>query len=141
MLKQTIIWTVLPHGSNGPLSVGTKLRLSAFVSPRLWNDDTSVKKMELSSFPDFLDWPAVIQQATFQIEFAGGPTLPAAPDTTPLRSDLWQALFKLNTDVIPYTFEDLSGAVILSFPSATIHDTIRRVYQRAATNPNYGAGV
>lgn len=140
MLKQTIIWTALPNGSTGPLAAGTTLRLSVLASPRLWNDDPNVKLMQLSSFPDFLDWPALIDQASFQVAFEGGPTLPATFNTAVLRSDLWQALFKNNTDVIPYVFEDLSGLEILTFPSTTIHDTIKGIYQRVATDPTYGAG-
>jgi hypothetical protein len=40
------------------------------------------------------------------VEFGSGQTLNAAPDFTPLRSDLWQALFNADTPVIPFTFED-----------------------------------
>ena len=68
MKKQTITWTAIPNGSDGPLAEGTTLRLSAFVSPRLWNDDAGVAKMKLSDFPDFLDWPAV----TLRPAAAGG---------------------------------------------------------------------
>jgi hypothetical protein len=140
MLKQTLIWTTLPNGGDTPVAEGSTLRLSVVVSPRLWNDDPAAGTMKLSSFPDFLDWPSRVAAAGFRIEFADGSTLDAVPDPTKLRSDLWRALFKENTDVIPYVFEDLSDAEILTFPSATIHDTIRSVYQRAATEPGYGAG-
>jgi hypothetical protein len=140
MLKQTIIWTALPHGSDGPLAAGTTLRLSVLASPRLWNDDPAVKLMKLNAFPDFLDWPALVNQAGFQVVFEGGPTIAATADTAVLRSDLWQALFKNDTDVIPFVFEDLSGLDILSFPSSVIHDTIKGIYQRAATDPGYGGG-
>jgi len=141
MLKQTIIWTALPNGSDGPLAEGTTLRLSVLASPRLWNDDPSVTLMQLSSFPDFLDWPALVDQASFQVEFDGGPTIAANVVPAGLRSDLWQSLFKNDTDVIPFVFEDLSGTPILTFPSSTIHETIKGVYTRVATDPTYGAGL
>lgn len=141
MKKQTITWTALPNGSDGPLAEGTTLRVSAFVSPRLWNDDAGVTKMALSEFPDFLDWPAVIAATSFQVEFDGGAAVDATFNPAVLRSDLWQSLFKAETDVIPFVFEDLTGATILTFPSATIHDTVKGVYQRAATDPAYGAGL
>ncbi len=141
MLKQTIIWTALPNGSDGPLAAGTTLRLSLLASPRLWNDDPSVTLMQLSSFPDFLDWPALVAQASFQVEFDGGPTVAANVLPAGLRSDLWQSLFKTGTDVIPFVFADLSGTPILTFPSSTIHETIKGVYTRAATDPSYGAGL
>ena len=116
MIKQSLTWTALPKSSNGPKQAGTELRLSVFVAPRLWNSDTGVTSMPLSDFPDWLDWPAVIGQTTFEVEFDGGPTLVATAEDVDLRSDLWQALFKPATTVKPFVFEDLSGASIKSFP-------------------------
>lgn len=141
MIKQTILWTALPDGSDGPRASGTKLKLSVFIAPRLWNSDASVTEMQLSSFTDFLDWPARVNAATFQVAFEGGPTLGASRVSAPPRSDLWQALFKNNTLVRPFVFEDLTGREILSFPAALIHDVIKDVYQRAATDPDYGSGL
>jgi hypothetical protein len=140
MKKQTIVWTALPKSSDGPLASGSDLHLSVYLAPRLWNSDQNVSSMDLSAFADFLDWPAAVAGATFKVEFENGPTLDAVPENVNLRSDLWQALFKPDTTVKPFVFEDLTGVKILSFPAATIHDTIRSVYQRAATDENYGAG-
>lgn len=140
MIKQSLTWTVLPKNGNGPKQAGTELRLSVFVAPRLWNSDATVTSMPLSDFPDWLDWPAVIGQTSFEVEFDGGPTLAATPEDVDLRSDLWQALFKPTTTVKPFVFEDLSGAGIKSFPAATILDTLRGVYQRASIDSGYGAG-
>jgi len=140
MIKQTIVWTALPFRTSGPLAAGAELRLAVFVAPRLWNDDASVKQMKLSAFPDWLDWPQAVSQAAFQVVFDGGPTVTATPDLTPLRSDLWQALFKPDTDVVPFAFEDLSGLPLESFPAGAIHDLIRDLYRRAASDPAYGAG-
>ena len=50
---QQIIWTALPNGVEGDT-----LKLSLFVSPRLWASWTNP---DLSQFPDWLDWPAVIE--------------------------------------------------------------------------------
>jgi hypothetical protein len=140
MEKQTIIWTALPHGSDGPVIEGNTLHLSVFIAPRLWSDDPNVKKMKLSQFPDFLDWPALIQQATFQVEFVGGPTLAAVPGNVDLRSHLWQALFKSDTDVIPFVFEDLTGTPVQTFSADTLHGIIKGIYQRVAIDDAYGAG-
>lgn len=142
MLKQTILWTALPHGSDGPLTAGAKLHLSVFVSPRLWSDDPTAGKLKLSDFPDFLDWPAKIGAAAFTVAFDGGPSLPATVVATkPLRSDLWQALFKNDTLVLPYQFENLTGADILSFPALDIHDAVKDIYQRVAADPAYGVNL
>ncbi len=141
MIKQTITWTALPKGSNGPKQAGTELRLSVFVATRLWNDDPSVTTMPLGDFPDWLDWPAMVAQSSWQVEFQGGPTLAATPENVNLRSDLWQALFKSTTTVKPFVFEDRSGLTIHSFAAATIHDSIKKIYQKAAIDPSWGGGT
>ena len=140
MRKQTLIWTALPNGSQGSLQAGTQLRISAYLSPRLWSDTPQVKE-KLGDYPDFLDWPAALSQATFQIEFGSGQTLPATPDTTPLRSDLWQALFNADTPVIPFQFEDFSGKDFQGDQLSIAHEALKGVYQDIATNPQYGQGT
>jgi hypothetical protein len=139
MLKQTIVWTALPRGADDPLVPGGSVRLSVFVAPRLWNDQP-IAKMKLSQFPDFLDWPDVIRNSTFEVVFEGGPTVTAAVDSPAPDSTLWGALFKTGTDVIPFEFEDLSGAQIMSFSAVDAHDAVVGVYVNAATNSGYGAG-
>ena len=139
MLKQTIVWTALPKGADDPLVAGGSVRLSVFVAPRLWNDQ-SIAKMKLSQFPDFLDWPDVIRNSTFDVVFEGGPTVTAAVDSPPPDSTLWGALFKTDTDVIPFEFEDLSGAQIKTFSAVDAHDAIVGTYVNTATNSGYGAG-
>jgi len=140
MRKQTLIWTALPNGSNGPLQAGTQLRLSAYLSPRLWSDTPQVRE-KLGDYPDFLDWPAALSGASFQVEFGSGQTLAATADTTPLRSDLWQALFNSETVVIPYQFEDFSGKEFQGDQLSVAHEALKTVYQDIATQPGYGQGV
>ena len=141
MEKQTIIWTALPHRSSGPVAEGTVLNLSVHLAPRLWSDDPSVTLLPLSQYPDFLDWPSVMGAATFEVAFAGGPTLTAVPTAVTLRSDLWQGLFKTVTEVRPYVFQDYRAVPVQTFPAADLHAIIKGVYQQAATNPTYGAGL
>ena len=125
MLKQTIVWTALPHGIDGAPDPGATVRLSAFVAPRLWNDD-GTPLMQLSQFPDFVDWPNVIRSSTFEVQFGAGPNLGATVVSAAPDSALWKALFKTDTDVIPFAFEDLSGAEILTFSAVDVHETHRR---------------
>ena len=141
MEKQTIIWTTLPHRSSGPLGEGTVLNLSVHVAPRLWSDDPNVTLLPLSQYPDFLDWPTTIGTATFEVEFAGGPTLTAVPVNISLRSDLWQGLFKNSTDVRPYVFKDYRAVPVQTFPAAGLHEIVKGVYQQAAIDPTYGSGL
>lgn len=140
MRKQTLIWTALPNGSNGPLQAGSQLKVSVYLSPRLWSDTPAVKE-KLGDYPDFLDWPAAISQATFQVEFGSGQVLNATPDFTPLRSDLWQAIFNANSPVIPYVFEDYSGKEFQGDMLSVAHEALKGVYQDIATNPTYGQGL
>ena len=139
MLKQTIVWTALPHRIDGSPDPDAILRLSAFVAPRLWNDD-STPKMKLSESPDFLDWPSAVSGATFKVEFEGGPTLHGTVTSAAPESDLWGALFNANTDVIPFEFQDLSGAEILTFSAVDVHAAIVDIYQNVATSSVYGGG-
>lgn len=141
MKKQTILFTALPNALDAAPAPGSKLKLSVFISPRLWNSDAAVASMNLSEFPDFLDWPSVANTAAFQVTFSGGTTLSATRTSPAARSDLWQALFNAATRVKPYAFEDLTGAQVVTFPSAQILDVIQSVYQRAASDPAYGAGA
>ena len=138
MEKQTIIFTALPNGREADGS----LRLSVFISPRLWDTDASIQKMKLSQFDDFRDWPSRVNAATWQVTFEGGPTLNATVPGGPVATkEFWTALFKDNTDVLPYRFDDYRGAVIETFPSDVILDFLVGVYTRAASQPGLGAGV
>jgi hypothetical protein len=136
MEKQTIIFTALPNGREADGS----LRLSVFISPRLWSDDPNVAKLELSKFPDFVDWTTIVSSINWKVAFGGGPTLNANVVGDPPEAAKWSALFKTDTDVIPYRFDDYRGSMIETFPSDFIHDFLAGVYSRAASEPSYGAG-
>jgi hypothetical protein len=141
MFGQTIIWTALPNGIDRSLAEGTRtLHLSVFIAPRLWCEEASVTRMELSDFHDFEDWPAVVGEVTWKVKFGNGLELQAEPENAHLRSQLWKALFKETTTVVPFVFEDLTAAQLRTFPSATIHDVIMGVYQEVATTGKYGEG-
>ncbi|HEY0172951.1 MAG TPA: hypothetical protein VGB98_18170 [Pyrinomonadaceae bacterium] len=138
MEKHTTIFTALPNGR----AADGALRLSVYISPRLWSDDANIQKLKLSQFPDFLDWTARVTAAAanWTVEFDGVPPLNATVESAPPRDELWTALFRNDTDVLPYRFEDYRGSNVETFPSDRIHDFLRGVYVRAATNLAYGAG-
>lgn len=100
MPQQQIIWTALPNGRDG-----TTLSLSVVASPRLHLDDGGTGTLQ--SFPDFLDWPAHLQQALsgFDLIVDGDEAHPIAativpgPANLPPASDLWKALFSPATPV------------------------------------------
>lgn len=141
MERQTLIFTALPHRMDGPLAPGNTMRLSVFITPRLWTKDTNVKSLTLAQFPDFLDWPEQVGKMKFHVEFDGVPAFEATPKFN-LNSTWWKALFKTTTLVLPYNFadDDCSGAELEVLPVTEIHDTLRDVYRRVGTDPGYGAG-
>src|SRR5262245_15064541 len=112
MKKQTVLWTTCPFEARTS-SAGNTLHLSVVLGPRLWSDET-VNFHLLGSFPDWLDWPAKIMNATFMVEFDGAP--PIAATREPLHPDqidapdlnLWRALFDANTVVLPYKFSPIT---------------------------------
>ena len=135
MRKQSIIWTALPHGRTGDT-----LNLSVFIAPRLW-DDTSQDERLLSVYDDFLNWPARIGAATFDVSFNGGAPLPATKvKPGAVSADVWGALFNATTRVVPFRFESMLDTELVCPSSVTIHDIIKRIYQTVATDPAYRAG-
>ncbi len=136
-LKRSLIWTALPAAVVGPLKPGATLRLAVHIAPRLWTDPPTDAPHTLNEFPDFLNWPAKLQHASFSVQFSNGLTLPAKVDTANLRSDLWQALFPADTPVFPYyrSDHDLDGWVntpIISYPAGEIEQGIAGIYVRQA---------
>ena len=129
MERQTIIYTALP---NGRPADGT-VRLSVFISPRLWNIVPGSGPMTLERFRWFLNWPRQVALARWQVTFdAGQPIDATVEENLPLREDLWQALFRSETRVIPYQFEDYRGTRIQTIESQKLHDFISDLYGRAA---------
>jgi hypothetical protein len=153
MKTQTIIWTALPNGVAGvaakaaggvarvaggaarvapaPARGDLRLKLSVFVSPRLWVDGAETT---LGQFPDFLDWPAAVKSMQFKVQFNGGPAIAAeqsnaAPDS--LDSTLWTAIFTADTYLEPHKFTDYSKARIISYPASNVDAHIRELYQAA----------
>ncbi len=126
---QTITFTALPNG----VAPSGKLRLSVFVSPRLWTDDGASAQVALSEFPDWLDWPATA--LTFQAQFGGGSPIAATRVGDAPRSDLWQALFAPTSYLRPRTFETaLTQTTIKSYKVQAVHQKLQTVYTYFAKN-------
>ncbi|HEY3398448.1 MAG TPA: hypothetical protein VGM19_12405 [Armatimonadota bacterium] len=146
MNRQTIIWTALPHGVVTD-AAGSRLRLSVFVSPRLESSDTG--RLTLSAWPDFLDWPALVNALTFTVQFEGKPPVAASrlepPNDVP-GSGLWKGIFRPDTYVKPYVVPDLISKKLISFPVRNVMLRLKDAYQSAAidsptTVPKLGADL
>src|SRR5712691_8269843 len=119
---QRIIWTALPNGADG-----TTLKLSVFVSPRLYNNSDT----QLSDYPDFVNWAKRVSEVKFSVEFKGGPKLKAKVVTDKPDNDLWTTVFKPSTFVRAYKFADASKRVIRSFPVAGVMGYLKDLYTTA----------
>jgi len=130
MITQRAVWTLLP---NGRLPDG-RVRASVLVSPRL--QLSAGEAPELSSFPDWLDWPAKIAGAVFTVESTGGEILDAERLSEP-ESGVWQAIFPGDTYVEPWSF-DAERAIIdrtvMSYPVARVAEMLEQVYGRIGAN-------
>lgn len=111
MAQQSFIWTALP---NGYTSDGQSLRISVIISPRL---DAKDQAQKLSTFPDWIDWPATLKKATFEIHYGDDPenkvTIQANQITGSNRVDTslgsaesskWHALFNEDVFVAGYQY-------------------------------------
>ena len=123
MKQQTIIWTALP---NGLTKYDGSLRLSVFISPRLQTDE-GLPLPRLAQFPDFLNWPAKVADATFSVRFGNGQPVPATRVPHPNAEEgpeLWRALFDEQTYVRPHEFPELGDRIIRSFPVQVRADSL-----------------
>ena len=126
MPVQSLIWTALP---NGRTADGRFVRLSLLVSPRLEPESANP---ELSSFPDFVDWPATLAKAVVNVHI-GGSTIALTTqqiDTSigVADSTVWRALLPPTTHVKSFRMTDHTATQVLSFDAVALHDTIRKVY-------------
>lgn len=135
MKKHVITWTAIPHGLHGPLGPGGKLGVSVFASPRLQESGTPT----LHDFHDWLVWPQTVASVHFKVRFAGGPTIDAHVVSAKPEMDLWHALFRSDTPITPFVFEDRTDQLIRSYPVARLQSDIQSRYlsviQIAAKNP------
>ncbi len=131
MKKQTITFTALPNG----VAPSGKLRVSVFVSPRLWTDDGPDASVNLSEFPDWLDWPST--PLSFAVQFGASSAVSATRVGDPASSDLWKTLFAPTSTLRPRAFDSaVADAKIDSYSVKDVHAKLKEVYTYFATkNP------
>lgn len=130
MAKQNLMWTALPNG----IDTDGNLRISALVSPRLTPDADQI----LKPFSQWLDWPATLKRARFTLHcgaqivvIAGNEnTAPARIDSTIALAESahWTALFRPDTFVAGYVFEDRVGTHVLSYDTVAVHSIAQTLY-------------
>ncbi|OIJ63625.1 hypothetical protein [Streptomyces mangrovisoli] len=137
-LEQHINWTVLPAGLSDD---GTQVRVSVFIAPRLQPENGAGT---LADFPDFVDWPARLEDATFV--FAAGedgtgaaPPRQLDPFTDSLRpqspsfdGELWTSLFHEDTPLQPFSFAAPGEREMRTYSAGQVSAYTKQVYGRAA---------
>jgi hypothetical protein len=124
MLKQRIVWTVLPNG----IDKNGDLKFSVFVSPRLGTTD-AVSELQLDQFPDFLNWTGKVTTIDFGVKLDKAPAvIPVTLDDTQIDKGLWGALFKDTTFVRPHEFKDLQGSIMRTFPVKSLLSYVKKKY-------------
>lgn len=122
--NQRILFTVTARGVS--LGAGT-LPLSIHVSPRLYGDTA------LGAFPDWETWTQRVQADGLELELVcGANTHVVAAAPSPLRPDLWAALFDAKTLVRSHVFDDYSGRAVLSYSVRDTLGVLKSIYQQAA---------
>ncbi|MDO8586002.1 MAG: hypothetical protein Q7T82_03085 [Armatimonadota bacterium] len=134
LLSEMITWTALPNGvvGTGP---DARLKVSVFISPRLkQGGDGSADS--LSKYPSFIDWPAVVKNIHFGVEFEGvqpiANVIKVSPDP---ESELWKALFKPAAPVKSFTIGDFHTRPVLSYPVSHVQTFLKEKYLSVAAEP------
>lgn len=124
MANQTILFTVLPRS----LSLNpAPIPISVFVAPRLQGAD------RLAQFPDWLDWTGQLKDRGLKLTLrCATQTLTVDVDPTPLRPDLWRAMFNEQTFVRSHAFNDYADRAIFSYPARVALSVIKSTYQEAS---------
>jgi hypothetical protein len=147
MAKQSLMWTCLPSGLTED---GRALRVSVLLSPRLYLEPNTDKPV-LSSFPEWLDWPARIATARFDFSFLSAASALATVSARigthagPARVDpslglpdstVWKALFRPDLRVEGYRLNrDLLDSHVLSYSANDIGELVRNLYSQLANQP------
>jgi hypothetical protein len=126
MILEKVLWTVLPNhfDANG------RLRISVHVAPRLVNHDGSPTGGKLDQCPAFIEWPARLATLSFKVEFDGGVTAEAIPESQ-ADSALWSRLFPPDTPLQPFVFQDHAKRNLHVFPVKDVHRFLQQSYGAA----------
>ena len=127
MIRQTIIWTLLPDPAAPPTADGAT-QLSLLASPRLTNDEV----VPLSWYPQLADWSGVRLQVAVEIAGpAGTITVPAEFIDDPPHAALWRAVFPPDLPVVPFVFDPAPAETpILSYPAEPLRASLAQEYGR-----------
>jgi hypothetical protein len=138
MASQSLAWMALP---NGLTQDGTGIRVSVMLVPRL---NPEGDQPQLESFPEWLDWPATLANATFEVAYGGvtasvpsGQTVGAdrVDDTIGLAdSTVWKALFGRHLLVRAGDYRDLTSKHVVSYETTGVANLVSSLYGSLAAS-------
>jgi hypothetical protein len=127
MPTQALVFIAIPNG----LTSANKLGLSIYLTPRLDAGAT------LADFPDFLNWPGLIQNKGLSFVLASGTqTATVAVNKNVLRPDLWKDIFTSSTYVAPVETASFTNRLIVSYPVRDCLTYLKYLYQTVGTGRN-----
>ncbi|MBD0290768.1 MAG: hypothetical protein ICV74_05880, partial [Thermoleophilia bacterium] len=127
MSTQRLTWTALPWGR----ADDGRPRLSAYLSPRL-EETTEAAPTLATDFADFVDWPAIVNGARFDVLLPGDRSISTHRLTPPADSALWRRLFPGETPVRAFAFKDHGSRRIRSYPVSDVLAYVRDLYREVA---------
>ena len=137
MAKTQITWTILPNETmkDNPQTQ----QVSVVVSPRLKPDISSESKLGSGSFDEFLNWTEKIDSLKDNFSAVIGNNA----DSIPLElvnwdsedaANLWSCLFKEDTPVNGFQYNDMSKVKLRSYSIRNILGYIKEYYEKLAVN-------
>lgn len=128
MAKQTIVWTVIPHGRVPDGADAGRLRVSIVASPRLTPE--SEDEQRLGAYADWRNWPRTLERLRFGLN-TGTEEIELEPQ---LQADpaLWDRLLPAATPVAGFVFRDMSTVNLFSYSVAALLGLARKHYGRMA---------
>lgn len=127
-ISQRVIWTACPAGVSEDRKF---LLINLHVAPRL-TLPAGTDPADLSQFPAWQDWPAVIQRARFSVQ-GFGPDREGLPQHESVTAT-WQALLPVETPVQTHAFDDYRGKDVLTAPLASLAERIETTYAELAVS-------
>ena len=131
-MSETIIWTCLP---NGTIKKDGKefYSCSAFLSVRLTSNPPGQQTV-LSDYPIMQNWPKELlrKKHKFELTFNGNQKVKVELNKEQVIKDLWEKIFKPDTPVRSYEYQDHTQKNIHSYPVAHLNQYVIDRYTETA---------
>lgn len=133
MPSQELQWMAVPYDVEQRDSK-TFLKVAVCVTPRLQDVNTNDNK--LSDYPEWVDWPATLNNVGIGLEVQGQPVISGSaltPIDEQADSGSWKAVFQSDSLVRPYEYVPFTDFKIMSFNVKDILGTVNGTYKSLLT--------